>query len=171
MTGKSRRMIISLLAFLALTAFDQWTKQLAVEKLMGHEPFVIWNNVFEFLYSENRGAAFGIMQGGRPFFVVVAVIVFAAVIYVLWNLPASRKYIPLGACAVTIAAGAAGNLIDRLSTNYVVDFLYFKLIDFPIFNVADCYVTVSTAILCLLLVSGFYREEDLSFLQRAGKES
>ncbi len=170
MSRKWKRMLLSFIAFGILTALDQWTKQLAETNLMGQKPFVIWNNVFELLYSENRGAAFGMMQGGRPFFVIVAVIVFVAVLYVLWKLPDSGKYIPLASCAVAIAAGAAGNLMDRLAQNYVVDFLYFKLINFPIFNVADCYVTVSTAVLCLLLFTGFYREEDLEFL-RMRKES
>lgn len=169
MTQKLKRMALAVAAFFALTFLDQWTKRLAVEKLMGRGPFVIWENVFEFLYSENRGAAFGMMQGGRPFFVVVAVLVFAAVLYVLWRLPQSGKYIPLGLCAVTIAAGAAGNLIDRIVNGYVVDFLYFCLIDFPIFNVADCYVTVSAAAICVLMLFGFYKEEDLVFLQRKGE--
>lgn len=171
MTQKIRRMAVSALIFGLLTYLDQWSKQLAVEKLMGREPFVIWDRVFELLYSENRGAAFGMMQGGRPFFVAVAVIVFCAVIYVLWRLPRSSRHIPMALCGIAIAAGAAGNLIDRLANGYVVDFFYFKLIDFPIFNVADCYVTVSTAVLCLLMISGFYRDEDLEFLRPGGRDS
>lgn len=59
-------------------------------------------------------------------------------------------------------AGAAGNLIDRIRFGYVVDFFYFRLIDFPVFNVADIYVTVSFAVL-LLLVFFQYKEEDLEF--------
>ena len=64
---------------------------------------------------------------------------------------------------VFLAAGAAGNFIDRLLRGYVVDFFYFSLIDFPIFNVADIYVTVATACLVILLLF-VYKEEDLSFL-------
>lgn len=165
MVYKAKRIALAAAAFVLLTALDQWTKGLAVERLKGREAFIIWNHVFELLYSENRGAAFGMMQGGRPFFVVIAVVVFAVVLHVLWRLPDKAKFIPLGSCAVFVAAGAAGNLIDRLANGYVVDFLYFSLIDFPIFNVADCYVTVSAAVLCLLLFSGFYSEEDLDFLR------
>ena len=60
-------------------------------------------------------------------------------------------------------AGAFGNLIDRVFRGYVVDFFYFKWIDFPVFNVADIYVTV-TMILLLILILFFYKEEDLDFL-------
>lgn len=62
-------------------------------------------------------------------------------------------------------AGAAGNLIDRIRFGYVVDFFYFRLIDFPVFNVADIYVTVSFAVL-LLLVFFQYKEEDLEFFEK-----
>ena len=79
-----------------------------------------------------------------------------------------RKYLPLRACAVLIAAGAVGNFIDRIRLGYVVDFLYFKLIDFPIFNVADIYVTVSTALFIVLLCF-YYKEEDIDRILHGGK--
>ena len=64
---------------------------------------------------------------------------------------------------VLLGAGAVGNLIDRMVQSYVVDFLYFKLIDFPIFNVADCYVTAG-AILLAILILFVYKDEELGFL-------
>ena len=67
------------------------------------------------------------------------------------------------ACLVLIASGAIGNLIDRMSQQFVVDFLYFKLIDFPIFNVADIYVTCAAIYIVILLLFG-YKESDLEFL-------
>ena len=72
----------------------------------------------------------------------------------------TKKLLPLRICAVFIFSGAIGNFIDRLKLGYVVDFFYFKLIDFPVFNVADIYVTVGTFILAFLL-SFYYKEEDL----------
>ena len=71
-----------------------------------------------------------------------------------------KKFLPLRICAVLIMAGAYGNCIDRIRYGYVVDFFYFKLIDFPIFNVADIYVTVSVAAVIILLFF-YYKEEDL----------
>jgi signal peptidase II len=73
------------------------------------------------------------------------------------------RYRPLQIVLVFLIAGAIGNLIDRCYLGYVVDFLYFKLIDFPIFNVADCYVTVSAVVLVALLLF-YYREEDMELI-------
>ena len=67
---------------LALVLFDQYTKLLAVAHLKGKTPFVILEGVFELLYSENRGAAFGMLQGKQGFFFVIGTVVVAAAIYV-----------------------------------------------------------------------------------------
>ncbi|MDO4269201.1 MAG: signal peptidase II [Eubacteriales bacterium] len=150
---------------------DQYTKELAVARLRGQEPFVIWDGVFELLYSENRGAAFGMLQGRQGFFFLIAAVVLAAAVYVMWKMPgwSNARYHGLKICAILITAGAAGNMIDRIRQGYVVDFLYFKLIDFPIFNVADIYVTTATAVLFLLFCF-FYREEDLEIFRFRGHE-
>lgn len=147
-----------------LTGADQWTKKLVTDSLKGKPPVVLWDGVFEFFYSENQGAAFGMLQGRLPFFLLVAAIVFLAVIYVMWKLPKDKKYLPLKLCLTFIASGALGNLIDRIVQGYVVDFLYFKWIDFPIFNVADCYVTVATGVL-LVLVLWYYSDDDFQVLK------
>ena len=72
---------------------------------------------------------------------------------------------------IVIAAGAAGNLIDRMTQGYVVDFIYFKLINFPIFNVADCYVTCATGLLFVLLFFGVYSDEELTAMVPGRRES
>jgi signal peptidase II len=71
---------------------------------------------------------------------------------------------------VFIAAGAVGNMIDRVFLGYVRDFLYFSLIDFPIFNVADIYVTCATILLILLLLFYYKEEDDFAFLSPGGKK-
>lgn len=146
-----------------LIAFDQWTKVLAYDKLRINGPFVIWDGVFEFLYSENRGAAFGILQGQKWFFLLVAAVVVIVILIFLYKIPNEKNMLPLFFCTVLLASGAIGNVIDRLSRGFVVDFLYFKLINFPIFNVADCYVVVAAGLL-ILLTGFFYKDEDLDFL-------
>ena len=80
--------------------------------------------------------------------------------YMYVKMPHTKRFLPLRACFVAIAAGAIGNMIDRISLNYVVDFFYFKLIDFPIFNVADIYVTCATFVLVFLIVF-YYKEEEI----------
>lgn len=168
--NQKRNHILGYLAGAAvLTALDQWTKRLAVNHLMGKAPFVIWEGVFELLYSENRGAAFGILQGKQVFFFAVALCVFVFVIYAMTKIPANRRYLPVEFCLTMITAGAAGNFIDRFLQGYVVDFLYFKLINFPIFNVADCYVTVATALL-LVLFLWFYSDDEFEMLFPHRKE-
>lgn len=159
MSGKRSTILGFIVGVIMLTGLDQWTKRLMTDRLKGKGPVVLWDGVFEFFYSENQGAAFGMLQGRQFFFFVVAAVVFAAVSYVMWKLPGERRYLPLKICLTFIAAGAAGNFIDRLVQGYVVDFLYFKLIDFPIFNVADIYVTVSTFTMALLICF-YYKEED-----------
>ena len=85
------------------------------------------------------------------------------IVYVLLKTPNQHKYVKLHIALVFIASGAIGNMIDRLKLDYVVDFLYFSLINFPIFNVADIYVTLSAIYLVILLLF-VYKERDLEFL-------
>ena len=151
-----------------LIAFDQWTKILAYDKLRVDGPFVIWKGVFELLYSENRGAAFGILQGQKWFFLLVAAAVVIVILIFLYKMPNDKKMFPMFFCTVLLASGAIGNVIDRLSRGFVVDFLYFKLINFPIFNVADCYVVIAAGLL-ILLTGFYYKDEDLDFLSSKEK--
>lgn len=148
-----------------LIGLDQITKQWASSFLKGKSAISMIPNVFELQYLENRGAAFGIFQNRQGMFVVMTILVLAILTYVYFRIPAEKKYFPLKVCYVLLTAGAAGNLIDRMVQGYVVDFFYFKLIDFPIFNVADIYVTV-TMITVLFLLLLYYKEEDLDFLSR-----
>ena len=153
-----------------LVLLDQATKLAAVSALKDGGPFVLIPGVFQLQYLENRGAAFGLLQNARIFFLAVTLIALAAVIYVLVRLPLKRKYIVLRFLMVLIAAGAVGNMIDRVFLGYVRDFLYFSLIDFPIFNVADIYVTCATILLILLLLFYYKEEDDFAFLSLGGKK-
>ena len=157
---KNLIMIIGLIAFAVLTAIDQWTKYLAFHRLNNAEPVPVIDGVFEFKYLENRGAAWGIFQNQTIVFVIISILAALVIIYLYIRLPNTKKAAPLRVLLIFLLSGAVGNLIDRVSRGYVIDFLYFKLIDFPIFNVADCYVTVSTFLMAFLLIF-FYKEEDL----------
>ncbi|MBQ6856628.1 MAG: signal peptidase II [Lachnospiraceae bacterium] len=159
--------IFGILSFL-LILFDQWTKKMAYNNLRGNGAFVIWEGVFELLYSENRGAAFGIMQGQRWFFLIISFVVVFAIIVLLYRIPQEKRYLPLYYCLILLVAGAVGNMIDRYVNGFVVDFLYFKLINFPIFNVADCYVVVSAFVL-VFLTAFFYSDEELDFFTKKEK--
>ncbi len=152
-----------------LILLDQVTKELAVRFLKGQDPVIIWNGVFELRYLENRGAAFGMLQGQRIFFLVIGLLVFGAALYFFRYVSEDRYFWPLRMIAIFILAGAWGNMIDRLRLSYVVDFFYFRLIDFPIFNVADIYVSVGTAVLAVLILF-YYKDEDLNRLMEKRKK-
>lgn len=145
---------------LVTVIFDQWTKHLAVVNLKDQDSFTIIEGVFKLQYLENRGAAFGLLQDQRIYFYFSMLLITVLVIVFYMRVPMTKKYLPLRICAVFILAGGLGNFIDRVRLNYVVDFFYFELIDFPIFNVADIYVTVTMFVL-LYLIFFFYKEEDL----------
>ncbi|MGN0334732.1 MAG: signal peptidase II [Lachnospiraceae bacterium] len=164
-----KRLFTFLAGMFGLILFDQWTKLLAVTHLKDQEPFVIIKGVFQLRYLENRGAAFGMLQGQQWFFIIMALVVLIFVSVFYFKLPWEKKYHCLRAIGLLICSGAVGNVIDRLLRNYVVDFFYFELIDFAIFNVADVYITVGTAVLAILILF-YYKEEDLSCFFPGKKE-
>ena len=154
---------------IVLILADRLTKRWAVAGLKDHDPVVLIRGVLELKYLENRGAAFGIFQNRQWFFVLVSVLVLAGIIFLSFRIPREGRFFPLMLCLCLIGAGAAGNMIDRVLHRYVVDFIYFKLIDFPIFNVADIYVTCAAFLLAFLVIF-HYREEDLDRIFSPGRE-
>ena len=160
---KKKLLLINLVLIAAFIALDQITKYFAVVKLKDKPSFKLIEGVFELHYLENRGAAFGMLQGQKLFFVCITILILAAIVYVFIKLPCEKKYNKMNIALVLIASGAIGNFIDRIAHNYVIDFLYFSLINFPIFNVADIYVTLSAIYLAILLLF-VYKDSDLEFL-------
>ena len=154
---------LDILFFILLVILDQITKNLAVVYLKDKPAYVLWEGVFELHYLENSGAAFGMLQNQKILFVTIASVILVIIGYLLIKLPRNKHYAVLEILLVLIASGAVGNMIDRVQFNYVVDFFYFKLIDFPIFNVADIYVSVSCVLLAILVIF-FYKDEDFDFL-------
>ncbi len=160
---KAIQLLMDFLAFAVLVIVDQMTKYMAIGRLKDRPSIKLIDGVFELQYLENRGAAFGMLQNGKVFFVFAAVVMLTAIVFVLIKAPIAKKYRPWHVFLVMIAAGGVGNMIDRIRLDYVVDFFYFSLIDFPIFNVADIYVTVGTALFLIMLLF-FCKEEDLNFI-------
>lgn len=156
---KAKSCLIGAVFFIILILIDQFAKYLAVTFLKDGGPFIIIDGVFQLHYLENRGAAFGMLQGRQFIFVAGAVIICLIIAFLYQKMPLEKKYMPLRVCAVLLCSGAIGNMIDRVRLNYVIDFFYFELIDFPIFNVADCYVVVS-CIAFVVLILFYYREDE-----------
>lgn len=163
----SRKMITTLeiLGFAVLTLLDQWTKVLSVSHLKGQPSYSLIDGVLEFYYLENHGAAFSMLQDAMWFFYIIAIVAMAFIAWFLHRMPADRRYLPVRIILVCIAAGALGNLIDRITLGYVRDFIYFSLINFPVFNVADIYVTCAVVVLIVLILF-YYKDSDFAFMER-----
>ena len=150
--------LISLLAAAILIGLDQLTKHWAVVFLKGQEPLVLWPGVFELRYCENPGVAFSLLEHQRWIFIPVTLVVAVLFLVMLLRSELCRHGMFRVSC-VLILAGGIGNLIDRIAYGVVTDFLYVKLIDFPIFNVADCCVVVG-AILFFSFLLFVYKDKE-----------
>lgn len=141
-----------------IIAFDQITKILATEYLKGKEPVSFIKGVVQFKYAENTGMAFSLFSGARWIFVVLTLIVCAVA---LWYIFSNRcKPLWLYWSIAVVASGGIGNLIDRAFYGYVVDFIEPVFIDFAIFNIADCAVTLGGVSLIAYLIFDMFKKED-----------
>lgn len=143
-----------------LTSIDQTTKYLVTKYLKAGSKIIVINDILEIFYFENNGAAFGILKGKQSFFYIVTIVVFIFILYYIYKLPMTKKMFPLFLNISLLTSGALGNFIDRVRLQYVVDFIYFKPIDFPVFNIADSYITISCVIFIYLIVF-YYKNEEL----------
>lgn len=161
----SRKVMLAVDVILAvvLLAFDQITKYFAILKLKSSPAYVIIDGVLELQYLENRGSAFGMLQNQKFFILFVGIVFLAVILFFLFRLPEKKKYNIVHILLTMIVAGGVGNMIDRFRFDYVVDFISFVLINYPIFNVADCYIVVATIGLFIIFLFVF-KEQDLEFL-------
>ncbi len=160
---KGKMLLLFSIIFVLFLGLDQFTKHLAITNLKGGTDIILIDGVLELQYLENRGAAFGLLQNQKFFLLFVGLIFLAILLFILIKLPEHKKYNKLYILAGAMFAGAIGNMIDRIRFDFVVDFIYFSLIDFPIFNVADIYITLSVIILAIIVLF-VYKEEDFEFL-------
>ena len=167
MSVNTRRVAASAVLFFILVALDLFTKSIAVSALEGGRHIDLIKGVLEFYYIQNRGAAFGIFQDGTLILGIISAVSLVVLIFLYFKIPDGRKYLPLRIVLIFMSAGAAGNLFDRITLHYVRDFIYFSLIDFPVFNVADIYVTCSVFVLVYLILF-HYKDEDLAFFHMKG---
>ncbi len=137
---------------------DALTKLMAIRYLKPLHTLSLWDGVFHLTYVENRGAAFGMLQGGRVFFVVISILIIGAMLYLAKRYKNQSKLLDYG--VVFIISGAVGNLIDRIFRGFVVDFLDFCLIDYPVFNIADIFVCLGAAMLAIFIMFFFENKKD-----------
>ena len=151
-------LLLSMLFTVALVGIDQITKYYAVLLLKDQPPFVLWQQVFELQYYENDGIAFSMFAGWQWIIIPITILAMVMMFIVLWRSLLNR-YFGFRASCVLILAGGIGNLIDRIVFGYVVDFLYLRLINFPVFNFADCCVVIG-AVLLIFFILFIYKDDD-----------
>ena len=171
---------IQIIFFLILIGVDQWTKYLALIHLKGQEAVSLIPNVLEFRYLENAGAAFSMFQNKQFMFYIITAIVLI-VVFGLWGrvvlslnkysalegdaekfrLKTYKNGVFLNYILMLLAAGAIGNLIDRIRLHYVIDYIYVRLINFPIFNFADICVTIAAVLIVVFFL--FIYKDDKNF--------
>lgn len=148
-----------------LTFLDQGSKYFVLTRLKNTPDIILIPGVLQLHYLENRGMAFGLFEGKIPVFVILCVLFFCVFFYVYARIPRTGYYLPLTITSLIMVSGALGNFIDRVIRKYVVDFIYFSLIDFPVFNMADIYVVCSGILLVILVCFKYKNDEDYHFLR------
>ncbi|MDR1066015.1 MAG: signal peptidase II [Clostridiales bacterium] len=144
--------IIDVLALAALIAVDQVTKFLALKYLAPVESVTVIEGLLDLAFVRNNGAAFGLFQGARWFFIGLAVLIIGAIVYYYLKNRKNENFTFVRISLLLITSGAIGNFIDRFATGYVVDFFNVRFIQFPVFNVADIYIVVGTIMLIVYIV-------------------
>ena len=139
-----------------LTVADQLLKIWAIYSLEPVGSITIIENIFSLTYVENRGAAWGMMAGAKWYLIIMPiVIIVAAIAYLIIK----KLSDPLLLWSVMlIVSGGLGNLIDRIFRGFVVDYLHATFIDFPVFNLADCCITIGAGLLILYVILSDIKE-------------
>lgn len=158
-----KKKLYYLFAIIIMIALDQWSKSWIVNNLKGKENIVWIKNVFELEYLENTGAAFSSFLGKQGFLIALTVCILAFCLVKFFQIPEEKRFIWLNIAFSLLISGAVGNMIDRIKQGFVVDFFYFVPINFPRFNVADIYITVSVPLLFILLFF-VYKDDEVEFL-------
>ena len=161
MSKKNIRFLFYCLFAAVIVALDQWTKYLVVENIPLYAYVRAIPKLFHFTYVQNTGAAFSSFEGMQWLFAVIFLFFTG---YLIWEFSGKRlPFKPLERwLLVAIYAGGLGNMIDRLRFGYVVDMIEVEFINFPVFNVADCFITCGCILLLAHLIlfnKEFWKEE------------
>ncbi|MBF0359828.1 MAG: signal peptidase II [Oligoflexia bacterium] len=149
-----RKILCLFFLVVAIIVLDQFTKYVVAKYMFHGESIEVISGLFNFTFVKNTGVAFGMGATATPLyrmvmFIFVPILACIWLLFLIWN--AKNKSIRLGLAYSMILAGAVGNLIDRISIGYVVDFFhfYFKNYHFAVFNVADSCITIAAGILII----------------------
>ncbi len=137
---------------------DQFTKYYVSNNLIENQSYDFLPGFMDFTYIVNDGAAWGMLRGYTWLLLSITIVVMLAGIAMLLKWGLRDKVIFWS--AVLILSGGIGNMLDRIFRGgYVVDFLHFSFIDFPVFNIADCAIVVGAGLLILSLIISIIDEQ------------
>lgn len=148
--------IIALLCAGALVVLDQITKLLIQNNFAVLQSRPIIENVLHLTYVRNNGAVGGILSDHPWVFQSITIIVIIAGLVLLFMRKIKSKWLIWA--AALIISGGVGNMIDRLSLGYVIDFIDFRLINFYVFNVADSCVVIGCVMILIYFIRDTYDE-------------
>lgn len=166
---------IMIVSTVVLIGIDQITKIWATSALANGRVISVIDGVFEFAFAKNTGVAFSMLEGKRWIFIPVTILIGVVILTMMLRSPL-RRYRLFNITCVLILSGAIGNLIDRMVYGYVVDFLHATFIDFPIFNVADCFVVIGAGLLFVFALFVMKEDDDTPLrtlffgIEKKGKE-
>jgi len=132
---------------LIIVLFDQITKFLIKTNFQLNESFSLIKNIFHFTYIQNTGAGFGILKSQTLILIFISLIVIGVILYNLNKI--KEKEVLLQVLVGFVLAGTIGNLIDRIVYGFVIDFFDFRI--WPVFNIADSFVTIGVIGLIIYL--------------------
>ena len=170
-----KRIVLPAAIVALIVGLDQWVKILPLKYIRGTEGFYIINKVLRICFVKNEGMAWGMLQNKQVLFIILTPIVVAGLVYVYYRMPFEKKFVWLRICDIFLVGGAIGNLIDRifrgeqLFHGYVVDMIYVEIINFPVFNIADSFITVGFAMLVILFIF-VYKESDFDLIFGGSKK-
>ena len=152
-----------LMALFAVGAvvLDQWTKALTVANIPLYTRVPFWNGLFRFTYVQNTGAAFSSFLGQQWLFALIFTVFTLVLVLELKKNKMGFKPFERW-CLAAIWAGGLGNMIDRVRLGFVVDMIELEFMRFPVFNVADCFITCGCVLLIAHLIlfnKDFWKEE------------
>lgn len=133
------------LIIILVLALDQGLKFVVQRTMELNQSIPVINNFFHLTYVLNPGAAFGILANRTVFFILATLIVIGFIAYYYRQVPEEKLWLRLA--LLLLLGGALGNLIDRVRTGYVVDFLDFRI--WPVFNIADISISIGVGLLLL----------------------
>ena len=153
-------LFLSLFAFIIVAA-DQWTKYLVIQNIPLYQDVEFIPGFLGFTYVRNTGAAFSMLEGMQWLFVVLFIVLTAAVLYEYFKKPMHFTKLERW-CIAAVYGGGLGNMIDRVRLGYVVDMIDVDFMRFAVFNVADSFIVCGAILMVISLVffnKKFWKDE------------